>query len=260
MLVIALILMAGLIVSLPVGPQVLATDASSSEVASLLPDETPVPTPTPTEEELRLTREKAMLELQRDIELAKKAIRDAQPQPETPAAPTATPLTGDTTLTDVKLEPEIVSYKAMSEAAKKLVKDIDTKFHTGDAEANNISIKKLAVYDAQIVKDWRFYQALFPAFEGQVKDIKQQYQYILCADNDTDSSFKANHCVSELMGKNAGGKSAVSLISKSVLPGAFAAGTTLVKSFIDLASLFRTETKIEGKSVTICNPPQKQGH
>jgi hypothetical protein len=233
------------------GRPVLARHPTPPEAASPQPQETPTVTPTPTEEELKLQQEKKILELQRDIENAKKAIREAQPQPEKPPAPTATPLAGDTTLTEVKLEPEIVSYKAMSEAAKTLVFDIDTKFKTGTPLDNSISIKKLAVYDAQIVKDWRFYQALFPAFEGQVTDIKQQYQNILCPDNDTDSTFKANHCLVAFMPKNAVGKRAFSLISKSVLPGAFAAGTTLVKSFIDLTSLFRTETKIEGKSVTI---------
>lgn len=35
------------------------------------------------------------------------------------------------------------------------------------------------------------------------------------------------------------------------LPTAFAAGTNLLKSFVDLAALFRTDTKIDGKAVTI---------
>lgn len=47
------------------------------------------PTPTPGGEEIKLQEEKRGLELKKDIELAKKAIRDAQPQP---AQPTATPL------------------------------------------------------------------------------------------------------------------------------------------------------------------------
>jgi hypothetical protein len=118
------------------------------------------PTPTPSAEELMLQEEKRLTELRRDIELARKAIRDAQPVPEKPAAPpapTATPLAGDTTLENVKLEPEMVSYKAMLEAAYVISEEI--KKTRGGA-------RNIAIYDAQVVKDWRFYQALFPAFEG----------------------------------------------------------------------------------------------
>jgi hypothetical protein len=39
------------------------------------------PSPTPTQEELQLQEQKRLMELQRDIELARKAIRDSQPQP-----------------------------------------------------------------------------------------------------------------------------------------------------------------------------------
>ncbi len=56
--------------------------------------QTPTPSPTPSEAELRLQEEKRLLELQKDIELAKKAIRDAQAQP------AATPLEGNTVLNE----------------------------------------------------------------------------------------------------------------------------------------------------------------
>src|SRR6266566_2536756 len=115
-----------LLAALPLIPVVMANDATNSEAVTPQADETPAPTPTPSEEELKLQQQKRLLELQRDIEQARKAIRDAQPQPEKPAAPTATPLSGDTTLTDVKLEPEIVSYKAMSEAAKIISTEVKT--------------------------------------------------------------------------------------------------------------------------------------
>lgn len=231
--------------------RVLATQPIASNENAALPDDSPTPTPnpTPTEEQLKLEQEKRLIELQRDIELAKKAIRDAQPQPAPPPPPSATPLAGDTTLNDVKLEPEIVSYKAMSEAAMMLVRDIDAKLAAEDG--NGIKIRTLSIYDAQIVKDWRFYQALFPAFEGQVKDIKQQYQDLLCADPDTNGGFKTRHCDSANMPKNSPRTSARMLVGPAAVQGAFAAGTTLVKSFIDLASLFRTDTKLEGKSLTI---------
>lgn len=201
------------------------------------------PTPTPTAEELRLQEEKRLLELRRDIEQAKKAIRDAQPQP------SATPLAGDTNLSDVRLEAEMVSYKSMSEAAKKITDDIH---NNAKSEGNKITITNLAIYDAQVVKDWRFYQALFPAFEGQVKDIKRQYQSVICSDKDVSVTFKKLHCDSTSMAKNAPLEaSARSLIIPEAVPEAFAAGSTFVKSFVDLAALFRTDTKIEGKAVAI---------
>ncbi|HEV7858991.1 MAG TPA: hypothetical protein VGO91_10280, partial [Pyrinomonadaceae bacterium] len=235
------------------------------------------PTPTPTEEELRLQEEKRLIELRKDIELAKKAIRDAQPQP-TPTPeipkPSATALEGNTTLdAGVKLETEMVSYKALSFAADsigkeikdKISKDIETRLAAharqrngkdgsmtdGDADGNPVNI---AMYDSQIIKDWRFYQALFPAFEGQVKDIKQQYQDLLCpvTNTDTEQAFKDRYCDPRGMPRNfTGNTRAMSLVLPAAIPSAFAAGTTFLKSFIDLAALFRTDTKIEGRSVTI---------
>jgi len=182
------------------------------------------PSPTPSEEELKLKEEKRLLELRRDIEQAKKAIRDAQPQPPTPSA---TPLAGDTTLDqNVKLEAEMVSDKAMSAAAKDISKEIRARV----AKATTIS-----VYDAQTVKDWRFYQALSPALQGQVKDIKEQYQQLL----DLSVTVRADQNVRE------------SFTGAADISSAFGAGTTLLKSFVDLTALFRTDTKIEGKSVTI---------
>ena len=122
---------------------------------------TPVPTPTPTEEERQLLEEKRLTELRRDIELAKKAIRDAQPaeaEPAAPPAPTATPLAGDTTLENVKLEPEMVSYKAMADAALDISKEIKTK---------RPGAQNIAIYDSQVVRDWRLYKALNRLFRGR---------------------------------------------------------------------------------------------
>ncbi len=204
------------------------------------------PTPTPSGEELKLQQEKILIELQRDIELAKKAIRDAQPQPSAPPAPTASPLAGDAVLGEgMRLEAEMVAYRAMSLAAKLIAEDIWKR-------NPRLNAKHIAIYDRQIVEDWRFFQALFPAFEGQIKDIKQQYQDFLCADPDVEQSFKNRHCRSASIPRSAGaGSSARTLVLPDAVPAAFAAGSTFVKSFIDLAALFRTDTKIEGSAVTI---------
>jgi hypothetical protein len=193
-----------------------------------------MPTPTPSEEEKRLQQEKALLDLKKGIEEDKKAIRDAQPQA------SATPLAGDTTLTEgVRLETEIVSYKAMAEAAKIISAEIKHDPTASGATA-------IAIYDGQTIKDWRFYQALFPSFKGYVQDLKDRYLNALCADADTDAQIIGIYCSAA-----APVAAAQAAIPAAVIPSAFAAGTTFVKSFIDLAALFRTDTKIEGKSVTI---------
>jgi hypothetical protein len=197
------------------------------------------PSPTPSAEELKLQEEKKILELKKDIAEAKKAIRDAQPQPSTTA------LEGNTTLDEgVRLETEMVSYKAMSEAVFKISNEIKVK---------KDKAKNIAIYDAQVVKDWRFYQALFPAFKGQVEDIFNSYLVLLCNDNDVSNEFKRNFCTREdnaqLRGANR--EARVSELRTAAVTEAFAVGTNLIKSFIDLAALFRTDTKIEGKSVTI---------
>jgi hypothetical protein len=196
------------------------------------------PTPTPTEEELRLQAEKRLLELKKDIELDKKAIRDAQPA----AAPTpsVTALSGDTTISEgARLEAEMVSYQAMSQVAF----DISKKLR---AKLNNDTGPTIAIYDAQVVKDWRFYRALAPVFSQQVDDILQSYTKILCGTNGLGSkTFRdSSKCP----------QSGVALESATLLPAvpeAFTAGAGLVKSFIDFTSLFRTDTKIDGKPVTI---------
>ena len=81
-----------------------------------------------------------------------------------------------------RLETEIVSYKAMAEAAKIISAEIHTKKSTATA---------IAIYDGQTIKDWRFYQALFPGFKGYVQDLKDRYVIALCADSDTDDQIRA---------------------------------------------------------------------
>ena len=212
----------------------------------------PSPTPTPTEEERRLQEEKRILELQRDIELAKKAIREAQPTPEpktTPPAPTATPLAGEATLENVKLEPEMVSYNALSVAAARISAEIKSKAtHPAKVpNGNPLLAQNIAIYDAQVIKDWRFYKALFPAFEGQINDLREQYRSLLCQDPsikiDVDPAFlTSKYCTDP-------NRDVMSVVGG--FQTAFAAGTNLLKSFIDLTALFRTDTKIQGNAFTV---------
>jgi len=223
---------------------VLLLVAVVSSTAGAYAQGTAAPTPTPSEEELRLQEEKRLTELRRDIELAKKAIRDAQPEePEEPAppAPSATPLAGDTTLENVKLEPEMVSYRAMSDAADVISKEIQQK----KPGAQNI-----AIYDAQVVRDWRYYKALFPAFQSQTNDLRNRYKTGLCniAKEFPDKKFVSDRYIAL---NNCPGVPQPAGISAAGIQTAFAAGTNLLKSFIDLTALFRTETKIQGVSFTV---------
>jgi len=226
-------------------------------------ESTASPSPTPSEEERRLLEEKRLIELQRDIELAKKAIRDAQPQPtatptptpaSTPPAPSSTPLSGEATLENVRLESEMVAYKALSEAAARIsgeIKDKAVRNVADEADDQKIivtSAKNIAIYDAQVVKDWRFYRALRPAFEGHIIDIKGQYKALLCQDAriraDVSALFIKTHCTPHGPGRSA-------MLAVAGVQTAFAAGTNLVKSFVDLAALFRSDTKIQGLAFTV---------
>jgi len=190
--------------------------------------------PSPSEQEQRLLEEKRLLELQRDIELAKKAIRDAQPK--TPE-PSATPLAGTTTLDEgVKFETTMVAYKAMSQIANQIGIEIKRSVRS----ANNF-----AIYDPQVVERWRLHQALFPAFKGQTEDIRNQYVTLLCPANSGASPyFRSTYCVNPT--------DPLSMTTEAI-SGVVGAGAALIKSFVDLAALFRTETKIEGKTITIDN-------
>lgn len=224
---------------------------SFTAIAVRAQETTPSPTPTPSEEERRLLEERRLIELQRDIELAKKAIRDAQPQPAaapTPPAPTATPLAGDTTLENVKLESEMVAYRAMSSAAAAISREILDK---------KTNAKNIAIYDAQVIKDWRFYRALFPAFEGQVIDIRRQYRALLCDEvlirehvDPGELCTKLSKSDEDDPNKRAGAEKSLT-VAAAATQSAFAAGTNLLKSFIDLAALFRTDTKITGSAFTV---------
>lgn len=134
----------------------------------------------------------------------------------------------------------MVSYRAMSEAADIISREIRTR----KAKARNI-----AIYDAQVVRDWRFYKALFPAFEGQVNDFSTRYRNELCRlrekypnEKFVSEDYFNNHCP--------GGVRTSAALTAGIQT-AFAAGTNLLKSFVDLTALFRTETKIQGVSFTV---------
>lgn len=209
---------------------------------SLSAAQTATASPTPSDEELRLQEEKRLLDLQKAIAEDKKAIRDAQPTPA--STPAITPLAGDTTLSEgVRLETEMVSYAAMSQIAAAISRELKTEL-LGNPHST------IAVYDAQVIKDWRFYQALRPAFQRQVEDLVATYRALLCEHKLADKEFKSSAlCGNERIGSFSARVNVETFLP--TVPTAFSAGAGLLKSFIDFAALFRTDTKIEGKAVTI---------
>ncbi len=203
-----------------------------------VPAQTPSPTATPTEEEIKLQEQKQILDLQKAIAEDQKAIRDAQPTPA--ATPAVTPLVGEATLEGVRLESEMLSYAAMSQVAAEISREIRQQLPKSDTT--------IAVFDAQVVKDWRFYQALLPAFAAQVDDILNAYRDILCGASGLGSdAFKARICPDYKPHTFR----AMDRAMLTSVPESFNAGAGLLKSFIDFAALFRTDVKIEGASVTI---------
>ena len=184
----------------------------------LAQDSTPSPSPAAspkTPEEVDLEQQIKLLTLKKQAEDLKKGIRDDQP------APTATPLEGKTTVDDnVFLEVEMVSYNAMSEAAEKIGEEIHHRL--GHA-------KVIAIYNAKDVASWRFYTSMYPAFKGQIKTLEHAY-------NGLNISLP---------------KSALTASAIADAQTSLEAGASALKAFVDLIAIFRTDTEIKGKAVTI---------
>jgi hypothetical protein len=95
---------------------------------------------------------------------------------------------------------------------------------------------------------------LFPAFKGQTEDIRNQYVELLCVTfkNDTSQIFKDTFCKSREDVEFSAAREATREEAKlEAVHAAVGAAATLIKSFIDIAALFRTDTKIEGASVNL---------
>jgi predicted nucleic acid-binding Zn-ribbon protein len=199
-----------------------ATPISAQEDTS--PPPAPATPKTPQEEEL--DREIRILKLKKERDELKKDIRNAQP------TPSVTPLEGKTTLDDkVTIEAEIVSYKAMSDAMYRVGNEIHSYFPNA---------KTIAIYSESDVKDWRFYQAMFPAFKFQLEDINKEYADLLS--KRLSVTRQPGQTESATM---------TELFGIGMAQDALFAGSSLTKSFIDFISLFRTDTVISGVPVTI---------
>lgn len=178
-------------------------------------------TPPKTPQQQALEQEITILTLKKQRAELQKAVRDALP------VPSVTPLEGKTTLSSVSIEPEMMAYRALTNVAYII---------SGDIYDAARGAKAIAIYNAKDVKDWRFYQAMFPVFQTQMNDLKSEYRVLL-------SASQGRSALQTLAPETAAAP-------ESLLGGAFI-GSSLVKSFIDLTSLFRTDTEITGVSVEV---------
>jgi predicted nucleic acid-binding Zn-ribbon protein len=189
-------------------------------------------TPTPkTPEQEALEKEISVLKLQKERAELLKDIRSAQ------AVPSITALEGKSTLNDkVEIEVHFMAYKAMTDVAFQISKEIKTELN------RRVSPKKvdsIVIYNEKDVKDLRFYNTLHPVFKLQLDSIKNEYQPVLKE-------------LEELLTKPKDPKNSLETLGvvPKVLEGFFA-GSSLLKGFIDVMSFFRTDTEISGVAVTI---------
>ena len=174
------------------------------------------PSPTPTEEERRLQEQNRILTLKKENATLKKEIREAA------LSPTSTPLPGDAEVTEVTIEPQMMSYRAMSTACHCIATKI--KSRVGDA-------KLIVIYDPTAVAGLKHYRLSYPIvaerLDGIIKRMEEQTKPAVV-----------------LKGLDA----------TSVAPGlgtGLSFAEDLLKSFADVLAMFRTDTKIEGVDVSI---------
>lgn len=178
------------------------------------------PTPTPKSEEvLRLEEEKAQAELRKAIAEANKAELEAKfPKP------TSTPLAGTTTIDDKALiEGQIVAYIALARAANNIVDAINRR---------QLSVHKLAIFNEDDIKLLLGYKVSL----SQLKVVRDGYCSLL------SPTVTGVNCPKEAAG-----------ITAFVEPLAIA--KSLLGSFVDLTSLFRTNVEIKGQTFDIEDAP-----
>ena len=176
---------------------------------------TPSPTPDPLADLKKLKEEletlKQIVGLQKDIAVAeadrataeKNRILNALPQP------TATPLTGQATVTNFTFENEILAYRSIS--------------HATDLMKNNITVASdspLIIYNDGDIRALETYAATL----SQIRAYNRAYK-------DTKMPGTAEAATSLLLAPQV--------------------ASTFLRSVVDLVSLFRTDTKIEGLTITL---------
>jgi hypothetical protein len=197
-------------------------------VFAVVGQQNPVPQPSPAleAERQRLEQENAILKLEKERAELKKAIRDAAP------SASVTPLEGKTTVSDkVNIEANIMAYNVMSDIAFEASKHIRNKIPGAQA---------IAIYNQKEVRDWRFYQAMFPAFEAELNRLIKEYDRIL--KESVDEATARSEMEKTPLGAE--------VLTLGPIREGLLAGSSVVRSVIDLMSLFRTNTEIAGVEVT----------
>lgn len=198
--------------------------ANSSQFVLAQDSETTTPSPSPTatpeSEEMRKLKEQIeLLKLEKEKTDLEKSINDSKfPKP------TSTPLAGDTTLEGVKIESEMLAYRALANAADNVVKDIK---ESGGVDG----FSKVAIFDEVTVKNLFSYSVTIQ----QLNIMRNQYDSILQPTNFRRNLLNNNKFIGILPG----------------VAGALAAGQSVLGGFVDLMAFLRTDTKITGAQFTI---------
>jgi hypothetical protein len=171
-------------------------------------------------EELKLEEEARVWKLKQEIAASKReAAASAFPESEVKA------LEGNMTLDDnVQIEANIMAMRAMTNIAKQISDQIKT---------GNKDLKKIIIYNQQDANSLLAYKV----FMTQLTLLVLQYQQEIEGKLEMPSG---------VFDRGMQG------LSTPLTPGlALGMGTSTVKSVIDLVSLFRTDTDIKGKEITI---------
>ena len=187
---------------------------------------TPTPTPTPESEELRRLREandlreqeKRAAELERDKLKAEKESSEARfPKP------TATPLEGKTKIDGVFIESEMLTYTALSRAA--------------DLLACRMNVDKPFAIAVHSDRDTRLLQT-YHATAARLEALEKRYRELITGLVLKDKKGQANI-------------DAKASLDKDLSPDPISVGTSILGSFVNLVSYFRTEEEVKGQKVTV---------
>ncbi len=233
---------------------ILFTFVSFSIAQDGTPSPTPNPSPTPSERERKLEEEKRIKTLEKEIAEAEKAIREARPQPK------STPLEGDTTISEVKIESNLVTYRAVSNSLNKIAEIINDK--AKDAEI-------IFFYSPQDINNLDYYRATKGDVEKQLDNFTNRYIKLkesYCAnlgceftvgkfqlENTLESVFPTQRVLADTINSvttTTAESSPTSTIAANILDP-ISAGVSALGFVTDLLAVFRTDTTITGQDVSV---------
>lgn len=192
-----------------------AFDKASGQEEEASPTPTPAASPSPSPSPEKTEEQKRLEAENATLTLQNTNVQLKKQIRDAQPTASATPLEGKATLDDnVNIEAEIISYKTMSALMDNIAGDIQQKY---------ASATRFFIYNQSDINDWRYYRILYPTFKKRADDIGTDFDSVIVSP--------------------AGGVGSV--------VGAFEAGSTIIRSLVDFIAMFRTDTEIKGKSVTI---------